>query len=107
VRLLFDEQLSEELISALRDLFPDVRTLGKGGATDPNIWELAREHGCVLVTKDEDFHRLSVLRGTPPKVVWRRVGNCATADLAAPLRDHAREIQEFEAQTEVAFLELG
>jgi predicted nuclease of predicted toxin-antitoxin system len=110
VRLLFDEQLSEELISALRDLFPDslhVRTLGKGGATDPNIWELAREHGCVLVTKDEDFHRLSVLRGTPPKVVWLRVGNCATADLAALLRDHAREIQEFEAQTEVTFLELG
>jgi len=56
VRLLFDEQLSEELVTALEDLFPDslhVRLLGKGGAADPIIWQLAREHGCVLVTKDD------------------------------------------------------
>ena len=110
MRLLFDEQLAEELITAVRDLFPDslhVRTLGKSGATDPSIWELAREHGCVLVTKDEDFHRLSVLRGAPPKVVWLRVGNCTTADLAKLLRDRAAEIRELESQAEVTFLELG
>jgi predicted nuclease of predicted toxin-antitoxin system len=110
VRLLFDEQLSEELVTALRDLFPDslhARVLGQSGAADPSIWELAREHGCVLVTKDEDFHRLSVLRGTPPKVVWLRVGNCTTTDIATLLRDHADELRDFEAQTEVTFLELG
>jgi predicted nuclease of predicted toxin-antitoxin system len=39
-----------------------------------------------LVTKDEDFHRLSVLRGAPPKVVWLRVGNCTTRDLCAARR---------------------
>ena len=110
MRLLFDEQLSEELVPALRDLFPDslhVRTLGRSGAADPNVWELAREHGCVLVTKDEDFHRLSVLRGAPPKVVWLRVGNCTTSDIVALLRERARQLREFEAQTDVTFLELG
>jgi predicted nuclease of predicted toxin-antitoxin system len=110
VRLLFDEQLSEELVIALRDLFPDslhVRLLGKGGAADPSIWQLAREHGCVLVTKDEDFHRLSVLRGAPPKVVWLRTGNCATADIVRLLRDRANELLKFEGQAEVTFLELG
>jgi len=110
VRLLFDEQLSEELVTALRDLFPNslhVRLLGKGGAADPTIWQLAQEHGCVLVTKDEDFHRLSVLRGAPPKVVWLRTGNCATADIARLLRDRVDELRRFEAQTEVTFLELG
>jgi predicted nuclease of predicted toxin-antitoxin system len=73
VRLLFDEQLSEELVLILSDLFPDslhIRLLGAGGAGDPIVWKLARDHGCVLVTKDEDFHRMSVLRGAPPKVIW-------------------------------------
>ncbi len=110
MRLLFDEQLSEELVAALRDSFPDslhVRLLGKGGAADPIVWQLAREHGCLLVTKDEDFHRLSVLRGAPPKVVWLRTGNCATADIVRLLKDRADELLKFEAQGEVTFLELG
>jgi predicted nuclease of predicted toxin-antitoxin system len=110
VRLLFDEQLSEELVAALEELFPEslhVRLLGKGGATDPVVWQLAVEHGCVLVTKDEDFHRLSILRGAPPKVVWLRLGNCATADVSRLLRERADDIRRFEAQAEVTFLELG
>ena len=68
MRLLFDEQLSEALVSALADVFPGslhVRALGKGGASDRDVWDLARTHGCLLVTRDEDFHRLSVLHGAP------------------------------------------
>ena len=110
MRLLFDEQLSEGLVTAIHDLFPDslhVRLLGKGGASDLVIWQLAREHGCVLVTKDEDFHRLSVLRGAPPKVVWLRTGNCATAEIVQLLRDRADQVRTFELQSEVTFLELG
>jgi predicted nuclease of predicted toxin-antitoxin system len=110
VRLLFDEQLSEELVTAVRDLFPGslhIRLLGKGGAGDPVVWQLAQEHGCVLVTKDEDFHRLSVLHGAPPKVVWLRLGNCATADIARLLRERVDDLRRFEAQAEVTFLELG
>ncbi len=110
MRLLFDEQLSEALVTALRDLFPDslhVRLLGKGGAGDPAIWQLAREYGCMLVTKDEDFHRLSVLHGAPPKIVWLRVGNCTTVDIAQLLRNRVDDLRRFEAQAEVTFLELG
>jgi predicted nuclease of predicted toxin-antitoxin system len=73
VRLLFDEQLSEKLIAVLHDIFADslhVRALGAGGSSDQRVWQLAREQGCILVTKDEDFHRLSVMHGAPPKVVW-------------------------------------
>ena len=110
MRLLFDEQLSEELVKTLDDLFPDclhVRLLGAGGAPDPIVLQLAREHKCVLVTKDEDFHRLSVLQGAPPKVVWLRIGNCATEDVARLVRDRAEDMRRFEAQNEETFLELG
>jgi len=110
VRLLFDEQLSEELVRLLADLFPDslhIRLLGAGGAADSVIWQLAQDQDCVLVTKDEDFHRLSVLRGAPPKVIWLRVGNCATQDIAQLLRDRAEDLRRFVAHGEATFLELG
>ena len=84
-----------------------MRILGKGGAADRDVWDLARAHDCALVTKDEDFHRLSVLRGAPPKVVWLRVGNCSTKDIADLLRRHADDLWRFDAQHEATFLELG
>lgn len=70
MKLLFDENLSRHLAQLLADIFPDsvdVRSAGFGGATDQAVWEFAKGHGFVLVTKDEDFQRLSVLRGPPPK----------------------------------------
>lgn len=36
---------------------------------------IALEHGSVLVTKDQDFRNMVLLRGSPPPVVWVRVGN--------------------------------
>lgn len=110
MRLLFDEQLSEVLVRKLVDVFPHalhVRLLNRGGAPDPDVWELARAHGCVLVTKDGDFHRLSLLHGAPPKVVWLRIGNCSTADIVRLLTKYAEDIREFDAQSDATVLELG
>jgi predicted nuclease of predicted toxin-antitoxin system len=61
----------------------------------------------VLVTKDEDFHRLSVMQGAPPKVVWIRLGNCSTEDIAALLRQHEQAIRSFVDDRDSGFLELG
>ena len=108
--LLFDEQLSEALVAAVADLFPGslhVRLMGKGGASDREVWDLARAHDCLLVTRDEDFYRLSVLQGAPPKVIWLRLGNCPTRTIVDILRKHAPDISRFEAQNEATLLELG
>lgn len=86
VRLLLDENLSERLLPLLLDRFPDsshVRLLGLGGADDPVIWEQALSEGALLVTKDEDFLRLSVTRGFPPKVICLDIGNAGNAATAA------------------------
>jgi predicted nuclease of predicted toxin-antitoxin system len=110
MRLLFDEQLSDALPALLDDVFPGslhVRTLVGIGASDERVWELAVEHACLLVSKDEDFHRLSVLRGAPPKVVWLRLGNCTTEAAAALLRRHESALQSFADQDEATFLALG
>jgi predicted nuclease of predicted toxin-antitoxin system len=110
MRLFFDEQLSESLCQRLADLYPEslhVRLLGLGGAADPRVWDVAREHGCLLVSKDEDFHRLSLLRGAPPKLVWVRLGNCTTGELARLLLRRFEDIRQFSEHNEATVLELG
>ena len=72
-----------------------VRLLGAGGAPDDVVWRLAKEHDCVLVTRDEDFLRLSIVRGAPPKVVWLAVGNCSNPEVIRLLRTRHYNIQEF------------
>jgi predicted nuclease of predicted toxin-antitoxin system len=110
MRLLFDEQLSSRLPRLLSDIYPDslhVESLGLAGAADIAIWQTAGERGCLLVSKDEDFHRLGVLHGAPPKVVWLRLGNCTTHDIADLLRNHIENIERFATEEGVAVLELG
>ncbi len=109
-RLFFDEPLSEELCQTVADIFPGslhIRLLGQGGAPDITVWELARQHGCLVVSKDEDFHRLALLRGAPPKFVWIRLGNCTTDDIAQLLRRRYDDISHFEQQSDATVLELG
>ena len=94
----------------LADVYPESqhgeKAVGRG-ATDDAIWASARSSGLLLVTKDEDFHRLSVLRGAPPKVIWLRLGNCTTDEVAGLLRRHAIDIEQFGGQVEITVLELG
>lgn len=109
-RLLFDENLAARLVGVLADLFPGsvhVGEIGLAPAPDRAIWNHARDHGLMIVTKDEDFHRLSVLHGPPPKVVWIRVGNCSTDEVAQLLRTRRAEIETFVAHEEAAFLALA
>jgi len=110
MKLLFDENLAGRLARDLADIFPgstDVLSLGLGGSKDRAIWDRAAEAGFVLVTKDEDFQRLSVLIGPPPKVIWIRLSNCSTAEVSRLIREHATDIGTFVEQAETALLELG
>ena len=110
MRFLFDEQLSDRLPVMLAAVFSGsvhVRALAGVGATDERVWDLAIEHECLLVTKDEDFHRLSVLRSAPPKVVWLRLGNCTTEAIAEVLRRREEDLRVFASEGEASFLALG
>jgi predicted nuclease of predicted toxin-antitoxin system len=109
VRLLFDENLSERLVGLVADVFPDslhIRTLGFAGASDRDVWRLAAEHGCLLVTRDEDFLELSTSLGSPPKVVWVSPPNPSTASVADLLRRHQTDIEQFSTHEDAGFLVL-
>jgi predicted nuclease of predicted toxin-antitoxin system len=62
-----------------------VLALQLGQASDETIWAQAAREGAVIVSKDEDFAQLTLVRPEPVTVVWLRLGNCRTADLFATM----------------------
>lgn len=66
MKLLFDENLSFRLASALADIYPEsthVRELGLLGADDLSVWGYAAKHGFLLASKDTDFYERSLGAG--------------------------------------------
>lgn len=107
MKLLYDENLSRRLLARLGDLYPEsehVVPSGLEALSDREIWTYAESRGFVIVTKDWDFVQLSSLLGHPPKVVWLRLGNCSTHNVAEVLRRRYLELLNFEHDDSTALL---
>lgn len=99
MKLLFDQNLSPKLVGQLADLFSGsvhVQDAGLDRADDDVVWEYALQNGLTIVSKDEDYNLLGVVRGHPPKVLWLQLGNCTTAQVEAALRNRVADILAFE-----------
>jgi predicted nuclease of predicted toxin-antitoxin system len=107
--LLFDQNLSPRLVDRLADVYPDsvhVFSLGLGDAMDIEIWEYAREHDYMIVTKDADFSEFGVIKGFPPKIIWIRRGNCSTQEIEMILRENFPAISALGEDPETGILTL-
>ncbi len=110
MKLLFDENLSPKLSSALSDLFPSsahVHDCELGNVSDTLIWNYAKENGFTIVSKDADFHARSVLKGWPPKLIWLRTGNCSHKQVADLIRRSSAIIHTFDQIPTDSFLVLS
>lgn len=110
MKLLFDQNLSPKLVSRLSFLFPGsqhVQDLGLDDADDGVVWERARQDGLTVVSEDEDYSHLSVMRGWPPKVLWLQLGNCTTRQVEDAIRVRQAEILAFEADPNAGVLSIG
>ncbi len=109
MRLLIDENLSPRLALALVDSFPGsihVRDVGLKGADDLKIWSFAADHGCAILSKDDDFKSLSLLRGAPPKVTWLVIGNTTTTAILQLLLNHSTALGSFLHEKSTSLLTL-
>jgi predicted nuclease of predicted toxin-antitoxin system len=110
MKLLLDENVSWRLAKLLADIFPysvhvtDV--LLKQPATDADIWNFARQNNFIILTQDEDFEAIALLRGHPPKIVLLRAGNLSTKGIEELLRSRLALIRAFIEDTEKVLLEL-
>jgi predicted nuclease of predicted toxin-antitoxin system len=109
MRLLFDENLSPSLPHLLADVFPDsihVRDVGMKAEADSLVWKYAKDNDLMIVSKDADMHDLSLVFGTPPKVIWLRLGNCSTRQVEALMRNDFDVIKFFHHDDSVSLLPL-
>ena len=110
MRLFFDQNLSYRLVAELAAEFPEsvhVKDAGLASSPDEEVWAYAATNGLTIVSKDADFEQRALLRGSPPKVIWLRVGNSPTAAVATLLRSRQAEIEAFDADASASFLALS
>ena len=109
MKLLFDQNLSFKLVTALSPAFPGSKHLKDFSLTrerDEPIWSYAAKNGFTIVSKDTDFVHLSMLRGHPPKIVHVRLGNCSTKRLVERLVSDEKVIKDFIADPVESFLAI-
>lgn len=107
MRLLLDEHLSPKLVRRLAELFPNsshVQSLGLRGRKDRSLWEIARDIGFVIVSRDSDFEHLAMTLGAPPKVVLIRTRDGRTSVIEDLLRRRAADIERFGATDDASVL---
>ncbi len=109
MKLRLDENISRRLLPHLADAFPGsahVALEGLQQASDIAVWQFARDHGLVVVSKDDDSTALSALRGRPPCLIKLSVGNCDNDQVLQVLLTQRDEIGARFADPEVAMVEL-
>jgi len=75
-------------------------------ADDIAVWGYAKENGFVIVSKDSDFHEISVVRGPPPQVIWLRVGKTEKARLIQLLTENSSQIRALLAEPQAGCVEV-
>jgi len=108
--LLFDQNISFRIVKRIEDIFPgsiSVRDLGYNNPHDVDIWKFAKSNNFSIVTFDSDFIDLSNLRGFPPKIIWLRMGNTSTKNIAERIQKEQNNITQFLKDSQNAFLEIN
>ena len=109
MKLLLDENLSRRIVPFLQDAFPkstQIALLGMERATDLEVWDYARKHGYVIVTRVSDFYDLSLLNGFPPRVIWIRTGNVTKSAVTRLLLENRERLVQLLEEEQKACVEL-
>jgi len=112
MKLLLDENLSRRLVPFLQHDYPgstQVVLMGLESESDSVVWQTAKDHDFVIVTRDADFEELSLVWGQPPKVIWLKTKNQSRAATLKILLDHKVMLEEAllshgQACVEVSFI---
>lgn len=110
MKLLFDANLSWRLTNLLKKDYPQSihvnRTGLKQPAKDVDIWNYAFKNEFTIVTNDEDYYQLSMMRGFPPKVILLLTGNQSTRYIAGLLSNRKENIEQFIQSREYGLMEI-
>ena len=110
MKLLFDQNISFRIIKKTQDIFPgsaQVKEFDLVDTLDHSIWQFAKQNNFSIVTIDSDFIDIATLKGSPPKIIWLRMGNTSTSGIETILRKNRLSILDFlENDKESSILEI-
>jgi predicted nuclease of predicted toxin-antitoxin system len=111
LKLLVDDNLSWRLAKALEEFFPGskhIRSIPElvSPAKDQEIWDYALRNRFIILTNDDDFYKLAIVKKNAPKVIIFRKGNSNTANLLKLLVQKIPELERFVQNEEYSIFEI-
>jgi predicted nuclease of predicted toxin-antitoxin system len=108
--VLIDQNISHRILPHIEFLFEKlvhVKTNGWINWKDYDIFMSARKlQYDAVITLDDDFNKLLLQHGAPPKVIWLKTGNCSTAKLTDVIISHKEVIHNFLSDAAFDCLEI-
>jgi predicted nuclease of predicted toxin-antitoxin system len=99
MKLLLDENLSWRMIKQLTPIFSEVVHAAelkiKQPADDISIWDYAKKNGFTIISKDDDFEKIVLLRKAPPKLIYLKTYNLDTKKLVDLIMENSDKIIKF------------
>lgn len=110
MKLLLDANISWRLIKLIENDFSncfhsnDIQV--NQPAKDLEIWEFAKKNNFTILTHDDDFEKLLLLKGAPPKVIILKTFNQNTKQISELLVSKKQALEAFILNNELMILEI-
>lgn len=98
MKILIDENLPKSLAKTFSEFSIEANHVSEFNLLKQNdnvIWSFAIKESMTIISKDNDFYSLSVLKGYPPKIIFLQIGNCSVSNLKNILLSKKEIILEF------------
>ncbi len=110
MNLLIDANISWRIVKILNSYFSSIvhaKDLNlKQPAKDIEIWNYCKAYDFTIVTHDEDFEKMLLSKGAPPKVIILKTFNINTLELANLILNQKNEIVDFISNPDLMILEI-
>jgi len=110
MKLLLDENLSWRMIKMLVPISKEIIRVSDLKITQPaediSIWNYAKKNGFTIISKDDDFEKIVLLKKAPPKLIYLKTYNLDTKKLVDLLLENKGKIIEFVNSNENDIFEI-
>lgn len=103
MKLLLDQNISQNIISSIADIYPDsshINTLELTDKSDLAIWEYALKNDYILVTTDSTFFDKNVLSEKSPRIICVHGESITTTKMEWIIRVNENAISQFSETNE-------
>jgi predicted nuclease of predicted toxin-antitoxin system len=99
MKLLLDENLSWRMIKMLESISEEIIHVSNLKITQPaddiSIWNYAKKNGFTIISKDDGFEKIVLIRKAPHKLIYLKTYNLDTKKLVDLMIENKDKIIEF------------